>query len=77
MIIGNTFTYTLKFIGKEGLQQVRENFHNLTGDIVLENKGELRPASYHLSMEHSGFFWGRGAGGGGFLLEGLSKIKFI
>lgn len=51
VIIGNTFTYMLKFIGKEGLQWVRENSHTLTGDIALENKGKLRPASQLLSLE--------------------------
>lgn len=70
MIIDNTFTYILKFIGKEGLQWVRENSHNLTSDIVLENKGELRPVSCLWSTWL--FFFLKN-----FSLEGLSKIKFI
>lgn len=57
MIVGNAFTYTLKFTGREGLQLERENSYTLTGDTALENNGELRPATKLLPMEHYSCFY--------------------
>lgn len=57
VIIGNTFTYTVKFIEKEGLQWVGKDSHTLTGDIAPESKGGLRPAKQPLSVGYSACFY--------------------
>lgn len=59
VIIGNTFTYTVKFIEKEGLQWVGKNSHTLTGDIAPENKGGLRPANQPLSVGYLAYFYSK------------------